>query len=295
MENINKEVEFLIPKANVDFVKRKYLDIPYSNISKAQKLDIYLPDEGDGPFPVIIAIHGGAFMMGDKADIQVLPMLKALNRGYAVISINYRMSGETIFPKLVNDVKAAIRWVRANASKYYLNKGKIAAWGGSAGGYLASMAGASANVQKLEDLSLGNEKEPCNLQAVVTWFGPTDFILMDKHLAESGLYPQDHNEENSPESLILGEKITKIPEKVKEASPETYITIDAPPFFIQHGDIDNTVPMQQSVILKDKLLEFLPEDKVEFEIIKGAKHADLKFETEENVKKVINFLDKYLK
>ena len=100
------------PAANTEHIKRKFLDIPYANLSPAQKLDIYLPDEGDGPFPVIVSIHGGAFMGCDKADLQVMPMLQGLKRGYAVVAVNYRLSWEAKFPALVQDVKAAIRWIR---------------------------------------------------------------------------------------------------------------------------------------------------------------------------------------
>ena len=96
--------------------------------SGAQKLDIYLPEVGDGPFPVIVQIHGGAFRMGDKGDAQVNPSLEGLTHGYAVVSINYRLSGEAIFPAQIQDVKAAIRSLRANAKKYKLNPDKIATW-----------------------------------------------------------------------------------------------------------------------------------------------------------------------
>ena len=91
------------PPADTTYVKRRFLDIAYADRSPAEKLDIYLPDSGDGPFPVIVAIHGGAFMGCDKADLQVLPMLESLKRGYAVVSINYRLSWEAKFPALVED------------------------------------------------------------------------------------------------------------------------------------------------------------------------------------------------
>ena len=116
------------PLANTDHVKRKFLDLPYADLSPAQKLDIYLPDEGNGPFPVIMSIHGGAFMGCDKADMQVLPMLEGLKRGYAVVAVNYRLSWEAKFPALVHDVKAAVRWIRAHAQRYHLDPEKIAAW-----------------------------------------------------------------------------------------------------------------------------------------------------------------------
>ena len=163
-------------------IKRKFLNIPYASLSPSQKLDVYLPDEGEGPFPVIMAFHGGAFMGCDKADLQVLPMLEGFKRGYAVVSCNYRMSGEAKFPALVQDAKAAVRWVRANARQYSFDPQRIAAWGGSAGGYLSTMLGTSAGIIGLEDLSLGNPDQPCNVQAVVAWYGPTNFLKMDEHL-----------------------------------------------------------------------------------------------------------------
>jgi acetyl esterase/lipase len=286
------------PPADTSFVKRKHLDIPYANLSPSQKLDIYLPDESDGPIPVIVAIHGGAFMGCDKADMQVLPMLEGLKRGYAVISINYRLSWEARFPALVHDAKAAIRWIRANAPRYHLNPDKIAAWGGSAGGYLSTMLGTSSGIQELEDLSLGNLYQPSHIQAVVDWFGPTDFLKMDEQLEAAGfpsLPDQIHSGESSPESLLLGGKITEIPEKVKAANPETYIRPNAPPFLIQHGRLDPVVPCQQSVDLAEKLRAAIGSERVTLELLEDAGHGDPKFETSDNVKKVLDFLDRCLK
>ena len=286
------------PRANTDHIKSKFLDVSYASLSPAQKLDIYLPDEGDGPFPVIVSIHGGAFMGCDKGDMQVMPMLEGLKRGYAVVAVNYRLSGEAQFPALVHDVKAAIRWIRANAASYNFDPTRIAAWGGSAGAYLASMLGTSTGIPTLEDLSMGNSEQPSHVQAVVAWFGPTDFLKMDEQLIQSGLAPQEdqrHNGENSPESLLLGEKITEIPEKVKAANPETYIRPGTPPFFIQHGTKDAIVPVQQAIELAGKLRTVLGEGMVTLDLIEGAQHADPLFETHENVEKVFDFLDKRLK
>jgi len=291
-------IQDIHPPANTDHVKRKILDIPYATISPAQKLDIYLPDEGNGPFPVIVSIHGGAFMGCDKADAQVMPMLEGLKRGYAVVAVNYRLSWEAKFPALVQDVKAAVRWIRANAARYHFDQGKIAAWGGSAGGYLSSMLGTSAGIPELEDLGLGNPNQPSQIQAVVDWFGPTDFLKMDEQLTQSGLAPQEdqrHDGESSPESLLLGKKITEIPEKVKAANPETYIRPNAPPFFLQHGTRDATVPVQQSTNFADKLRTEIGDDRVVLDLIPNAEHADPKFETPENVTKVLDFLDRFMK
>lgn len=291
-------VPFVIPPAKTDHIKRKMFDIAYANLSPAQKLDIYWPEQGNGPFPVIVSIHGGAFMGGDKRDVQITSMLKALKRGYCVVGVNYRMSGEAKFPKLIHDIKAAIRWIRANAELYLFDPNKIATWGGSAGGYQSLMAGVSAGVAELDDLSLGNADQPSHVQAVVDWFGPTNFLKMDEQLAESGLAhgdEEDHNGSDSPESLLLGKKITLIPELVRSANPETYIHAKVPPFFIQHGTKDDTVPHQQSVHFAEKVRQVCGEERVSLELIDGARHADPKFETAKNIKKVLDFLDHYLK
>ena len=291
-------IQAIHPLANTDHIRRKILDIPYANQSPAQKLDLYFPDDIPGPFPVIVSIHGGAFMGCDKSDIQVMPMLEGLKRGYAVIAVNYRLSWEAKFPALVQDVKAAVRWIRANASHHGLDPQRIAAWGGSAGGYLASMLGTSAGVSELEDLSMGNPDQPCNVQAVVAWFGPTDFLKMDEQLAASGLTPSEdqlHNGVNSPESILLGQKITEIPERVSAANPESYIQPGAPPFFLQHGTKDPVVPVQQSINFAARLSKILGENQVRLDLIQDAEHADPRFEIPENVNKVLDFLDKYLK
>jgi acetyl esterase/lipase len=286
------------PAANTDHVRRKFLDVPYADLSPAQKLDIYLPDEGHGPFPVIASIHGGAFMGGDKSDEQVLPMLEGLKRGYAVVAVNYRLSWEATFPALVHDVKAAVRWMRANAGRYHLDPDRIAAWGGSAGAYLASMLGVSAGVQELEDLGLGNPEQPSHVQAVVAWFGPTNFLKMDELLAENGLSPEpgmEHSGAYSPESLLLGQRITEIPDRVRAANPETYVSPAAPPFFLQHGDRDPVVPVQMSINFAAKLAQALGQERVQLELLEGAEHGDPQFEAPDNVKKVLDFMDKYIK
>lgn len=284
-----------IPPLNTEGIERKFLDIPYASVSPSQKLDIYLPNEGKGPFPVIVSIHGGAFMMGDKGDMQANAMITGLKHGYAVVSINYRMSGEALFPKDIQDVKAAIRFIKANASKYQLNPKKIATWGGSAGGNLAALAGTTGGIKELEDLSLGNADQNSEVQAVVDWFGPIDFLQMDPQFKLSGKGKPDHSEANSPESKILGKQITLIPELVKAANPATYISKNDPPFFIEHGKEDQLVPTQQSINFAAELTKVLGEQKVTLILLEGTRHGGYQFETPENLKKVFEFLDKYLK
>ncbi len=283
-------------KPNTSQIKNKWLDVAYATASQAQKLDIYLPQEGNGPFPVIVSIHGGAFKGGDKVDGQVTPMLDGLKRGYAVVSINYRLSGEAIFPAQIYDVKAAIRWIRANAKQYKFNPDQIAAWGGSAGGNLAALVGTSGNVKELEDLSMGNPSQSSRVQVVIDWFGPTDFLKMDEQLKASGVKnPQPHSIPDSPESELIGKNLTDAPELAQKANPETYITPDDPPFLIQHGRIDHLVPYQQSENLASKLVSVIGKDKVTFEILENDDHGGPGFTTEQNINKAFTFLDHYLK
>jgi len=283
-------------KPNTSQIKNKWLDVAYASSSSAQKLDIYLPEDGNGPFPVIVSIHGGAFKGGDKADGQLTPMLEGLKRGYAVISINYRLSGEAIFPAQIYDVKAAIRWIRANAKQYKFDPDRIVAWGGSAGGHLSAMAGTSGNVKELEDLSMGNSSQSSRVQAVVDWFGPTDFLKMDEQLKASGVKnPQTHSFQGSPESELIGKNLTDAPELVSKANPETYITPDDPPFLIQHGLIDHLVPYQQSENLAAKLTNILGNGKVTLELFENTDHGGPAFPTQQNIEKVFVFLDQYLK
>jgi len=110
-------------------IKNKFTDIAYATKSNTQKLDIYLPNEGKGPFPVIIIFHGGGFWGGDKSNDDIENRLQGLNHGYAVVTVDYRLSDEAKFPAAINDAKAAIRFIKVNAAQYNLNPNKIALWG----------------------------------------------------------------------------------------------------------------------------------------------------------------------
>jgi dipeptidyl aminopeptidase/acylaminoacyl peptidase len=146
-------------------------------------------------------------------------------------------------------------------------------------------------VAELADLSLGNAEIPCDVQAAVDWFGPTDFLRMDEQLAESGLGLADHSEADSPESRYLGARITEIPETVQRANPMSYIHADMPPILIQHGRLDPLVPVQQSICFAQKLEEIVGRDRFEFDILENAGHGDPQFESDENLKRVFCFID----
>jgi acetyl esterase/lipase len=286
---------FQRPPADVSHISRKWLDIRYARTSPAQELDIYLPETGDGPFPVLLSIHGGAFAIGDKRDPQALPFLGSLSRGYAAVSINYRLSGEAIFPAGLQDVKAAIRWLRARGNECRLDSGRVVAWGSSSGANYAAMVAATAGESLFDDPALGNEKYACDVQLAVDWFGPTDFLTMDEQLAENGLGPVDHNEAISPESRYLGARITEIPDRVRLASPITYVNGHMPPILIQHGRADNLVPFQQSVQLAHAIQARVGADRFELDLFDDAGHGDPVFESEQNLERVFDFIERRLK
>ena len=269
-----------------------YSDVAYATNSSAQKLDISLPT-GAGPFPVVVFIHGGAFLMGDKA-MEASNMAALVAKGYAAVAINYRLSGEAKFPAQIQDCKAAIRFLRANAAKYKLNPDKMASWGESAGGNLSSMLGTSGGVTELEGADLGNSSFSSRVLVSVDWFGPINFSTMDAEAAALG-FTITTNAATSPESQLMGAAIPTIPTLVAKANPTTYISADDAALFIQAGDADRNIPYTQSKNFYDALVQVKGTANVSYELIAGAAHGGAQFTTTSNMDKVVAFLDKYLK
>jgi acetyl esterase/lipase len=262
---------------------KAFKDLEYGKGSgRGTLLDLYLPEKSDKPLPLIVWIHGGAWMAGSKDGPS--PALRFTKDGYAVAQVGYRLSQEAKFPAQIYDCKAAVRWLRANAAKYNLDSNKFVAWGASAGGHLVALLGTSGGVAELE----GNDndlKESSRVQAVVDWFGPTDFLHIGD--AESDIR---HTASDSPESKLIGGAILENKDKAAKASPITYVSKDAPPFLIMHGDRDRTVPFNQSELLYAALKKagvdatFVP--------MKGAGHG---FGGPEAIAPVQDFLRRTLK
>ncbi len=269
-----------------------FRDVPYADISSAQVMDIYIP-EGDGPFAVVVLIHGGAFKMGDKRmetnNAQVL-----VSRGYAAVSINYRLSAEAKFPAQIHDCKAAVRFLRANASKYKLNPDKVGTWGSSAGGYLSAFLGTSYGIEEFEGRELGNGDYSSKVIASVNWFGPINFLTMDDEAQALG-FVINTNSASSPESQLIGHAIQSVPDLVKKANPATYITPDDASFFIQAGSADKKIPYLQSLNFYNSLKSVLGSEKVYFELLEGAGHGGPHFTSPTNLEKVLAFFDQHLK
>jgi acetyl esterase/lipase len=257
-------------------------DLAYvPNGQERQKLDLYLPEKkAESPLPVIVWIHGGAWREGDK-----WPCLadRFPTRGYAVASINYRLSQDAPFPAAIEDCKAAIRWLRAHAKDYNLDPERIGVWGASAGGHLAALLGTSGDVKELEGTG-GHLDQSSRVQAVVDWYGPTDFLQMGGR----------HDGPNSPESQLVGGPVQERKEAVARANPLTYLGKDAPPFLIMHGDADDTVPLGQSELLAAALKKVGA--RVIFKKIKGAAHGGPGFLHEaENWLLIRKFFDEHLR
>ena len=216
-------------------------DLPYvSDGHPRQVLDLYLPS-GGARLPLIAWIHGGAFRAGSKEDGVPVDYLDA---GYAIASINYRLSQHARFPAQIEDCKAAVRWLRAHAAQYGLDAARFGAWGPSAGGHLVAMLGTTGNVTRFD---VGEYPEASSrVQAVVDYFGPTDFLQMDAHRVPGGMV---HDAADSPESELVGGPIQENADQVAAANPITYVGPDAPPFLIVHGDRDPLVPHHQSELL----------------------------------------------
>jgi acetyl esterase/lipase len=244
-----------------------------------QKLDLYLPKDGNKR-PLIIWVHGGAWRAGSKENCPALPLLRD---GYAVASINYRLSQHAIFPAQIEDCKAAVRWLRANAGKYRLDPDRFGAWGASAGGHLVALLGTSGDVKEFdvgENLGVSGR-----VQAVCDWFGPTDMVQMSKFPG-----PMKHDAPESPESLLVGGPIQENLAKAAKANPITYVSKDDPPFLIMHGDKDPLVPLNQSELLEAALKK--AEVEVQLHVVPGAGHG---FGGAENQGLVSKFFAKHLK
>ena len=243
------------------------------------RLDLYLPEKAEGRLPVVVWIHGGAWYAGNKDDC---PAASWPTKGCAVASVNYRLSQHAVFPAQIEDCKAAIRWLRANAAKYSLDPDHIGVWGASAGGHLVALLGTTAGVKEW-DRRGGNLDQSSRVQCVLDWFGPTELTTMGVEGDPPG----------SPVALLIGGPAQQNKDKARKASPLTYVNKDAAPFLIMHGDKDDIVPLRQSELLADALKKAGVE--VTLQVVKGNGHGGPGFNTPESRKLIEEFFAKHLR
>lgn len=244
------------------------------------KLDISRPSEGDGPFPALLCIHGGAWRAGNKDQMRGV-MSEFARRGYVTVSPQYRFCPKATFPAQVHDVKAAVRWLKEHAKDHHIDPDRIGAIGFSAGAHLAMMLGVTGPADGLEGESAPGAPDT-KIRAVVNYFGPTDLAASD--IPEVSL-PLVRD--------FLGGTAKEKPETAAQASPLTFVTKDDAPVLTFQGTKDPLVPYTQATKLTDKLTAAGVPGRVE--LLLGAGHGwrgdDLKRTMDES----IQFFDRYLK
>lgn len=250
-------------------------DIAYKKVGDLQLLaDLYRPKEFEGELPTVIWVHGGGWKNGSKNNCKASWLAQ---HGFAVLSINYRLTDVAQWPSQIDDCYAAVRWVRSRGGEHHLSAGKVGAFGSSAGGHLVALMGTRA-YPKEEDVS-------SRVQAVCDWFGPSELLSMPPNNVGDVA--------NSNGAKLLGATVREVPDLAKDASALDQVSADDAAFLIMHGDEDKGVPLEQS----EKLHAALAAAGVEstLNVIEGAGHGGKLFETEEVRAQIVEFFSKHLR
>ncbi len=243
-------------------------------------LDLYRPKNAAARLPVVMWVHGGGWKNGSKDRC---PATWLVEHGYAVASINYRLTDVARWPAQIDDCRAAVRWLRSHADKYGLDGGHIAAWGGSAGGHLVALLG-TLDAPKQETVS-------SRVQAVCDWYGPTDLLTMPPNVVSAKRSAEEVAKSNG--AKLLGVTVRDRPGLAKQASAFYQVSKDDPPFLIMHGDKDPGVPLEQSQRLHDKLTAAGGSSVLH--VVEGAGHGGKQFQTEEVRQVILSFFEKHLR
>jgi acetyl esterase/lipase len=267
--------------ANVDVSR----NIEYAVVGDvALFLDLYLPQIRDGTAPLLVWIHGGGWRQGSK---DWCPLTWMTGHGYAVASIEYRLSGQATFPAQIHDCKGAIRWLRAHAEVYNLNRQKIGVAGLSAGGQLAALIGTSGDKQLLEGTVGGNLDQSSRVQAVFDMSGPSDFLLVIEDFPEYAAKPDTNT------ARLFGGPPAEKRKLAELASSVSHVTQDDPPLLIFHGEEDPLVPPKQSRRLRDVYQN--ANLAVTLAVIPGGKHVPKEYWDDARQRKALAFFDEHLK
>lgn len=258
-------------------------DIVYGKADGVElQLNLALP-KGKGPFPAVVCVHGGGWYQGQRSDMDFMTELLA-RRGYVAATVSYRLVSKARFPAQIEDCKAAVRWLRANAEKYKVNPDRIGAVGPSAGGHLACLLGVTDKKDGLEG-SDGSPDQSSRVQAVVSFFGRTNFMkkTWDNELEEKIFVP------------LIGASFDDKPELYKRISPIAYASRASPPFLFIHGAEDKLVPSQDSIDMAKKLQTAGVSAKAV--IVEGVGHgsADWGDKWAKYVEQAVEFFDDHLK
>jgi len=260
-------------------------DVVYRTVNgRSLKLDVYRPRNGNGPFPVVMWVYGGAWVHGRK---ERTPATALLSNGYAIVGIEFRSTLEAPFPANLEDCKAAVRWIRANASRYHLDSNHIGAWGFSSGGHLAALLGTTCGIPELEGKGDNLNESSC-IQAVLDVSGPSDLVKMYGEVSENA----DEFGTKGKDAIdkLIGGPLPQNQQKAIAASPTHYVSKDSAPFLILHGEEDQTIPPEQAKTLAAALKAAgVP---VQLEIAAGRGHG---VGAGKYIGEIRSFFDRYLK
>lgn len=255
-------------------------------------LDVFGALTGVGPRPVVVWIHGGGWQSGTHNQMSSF-LLDLREQGITVASIGYRLSGEASFPAQIHDCKGAIRWLRAHAGELQIDPTRIAVWGGSAGGHLASLVATSGNQPALEGDVGGNTEFSSAVFAAAVYFGPSDLLQTQPDCeAQAVGCTVDHDAPDSGESKLLGlgqagqgigwlranldnpaPPFPELAQRARDANPITHLDPTDPPLYLAHGTLDTTVAFNQSIRLRDAAITVgVP---ITFEVALGFGHGFL--------------------
>ncbi len=256
--------------------------IEYANPDDQRlQLNLARPKKGDGPFPAIICIHGGGFRAGKREGYDN-QCIRLAQQGYVALTVSYRLAPKYPFPAAIHDVKAAVRWLRANAAKYRIDPERIGVTGGSAGGHLAQFLGVTADVKEFEGKA-GNADQSSRVKCVVNVYGPSDFTKSyGKSVDAAEVLP-----------LFLGGDLKTARQQHLRASPLYWVTPNAAPTLCIHWTDDKYVAREQAVWLIDRLKATGVE--AELLTLEGAGHGFKGKEVETADKAMLAFFDKHLK
>lgn len=261
-------VEQMIPgMAAASYPKRHRLNLAYGQETEWEKLDIFYPSEGDGPFPVFIEVHGGGWYFGQKSSVEFQPFLHGLDRGFACVSVGYTLSPEAIYPQAVKEVRAAVAYLRQHAKELMLDTSQLVLWGGSAGAQLAAQAAFTG----------------ADPQILVLWFGYYDYFQNRK--LEDWVY----------ENHLGTTELSKAVEQLQDLNPINHIKRPAPYVMLQHGLKDTVVPYEQSVQFYEKMCSIAGRESCVLELVEDCDHADSRMFAPAHIKALFDKLTAYLK
>lgn len=260
------------------------MTLEYARIDEVPlHLDLYLPEIESAP-ALIVWIHGGAWRAGNKKSVRIKPLLE---KGWAIASVDYRLSTQATFPAQIHDIKAAIRYLRANPGKLPYDASKIVIAGESAGGHLAALAGVSNKQTQLEGAIGEHLDQDSSIQAIISLFGASNLTTILKQSTPHGLKVRV-----PALDLFLGAQPEDDPATAKLASPVFHVDANDPPCLLVHGDQDPQMPINQSHELKGKYDSF--HLACDFDVLHGAAHGGDPFYSVARFERIDSFLRSHL-